>query len=44
METFGWRRRIAYIHAKFFAAFKWLGMRDEIHGHGRLLASLAGGR
>ena len=32
---------IAYSHASFFAAFKSLGMRDEINGHGRLLASLA---
>jgi maleate cis-trans isomerase len=32
---------IAYTHATFFAAFKALGLRDPIHGHGRLLASLA---
>jgi maleate cis-trans isomerase len=32
---------IAYTHATFFAAFKTLGLRDPIHGHGRLLASLA---
>ena len=32
---------IAYTHANFFAAFKALGLRDQIHGHGRLLASLA---
>jgi len=32
---------IAYTHANFFAAFKALGLRDRIHGHGRLLASLA---
>jgi maleate cis-trans isomerase len=32
---------IAYTHATFFAAFKALGLRDSIHGHGRLLASLA---
>jgi maleate cis-trans isomerase len=28
-------------HANFFTAFKALGIRDEIRGHGRLLASLA---
>jgi maleate cis-trans isomerase len=32
---------VAYTHASFFAAFKALGLRDPIHGHGRLLASLA---
>jgi len=32
---------IAYTHATFFAAFKALGLRDPIQGHGRLLASLA---
>ena len=32
---------IAYTHANFFAAFRRLGLRDPIHGHGRLLASLA---
>jgi maleate cis-trans isomerase len=32
---------IAYSHAAFFAAFKALGIRDPIRGHGRLLASLA---
>jgi maleate cis-trans isomerase len=32
---------IAYSHATFFAAFKVLGIKDPIHGHGRLLASLA---
>ena len=33
---------IAYTHAAFFAAFKALGLKDPIQGHGRLLASLAG--
>jgi maleate isomerase len=32
---------IAYSHAAFFAAFKALGIKDSIGGHGRLLASLA---
>jgi maleate isomerase len=32
---------IAYTHAAFFAAFKALGVKDPIQGHGRLLASLA---
>jgi maleate cis-trans isomerase len=32
---------IAYSHAAFFAAFKALGVKDPIWGHGRLLASLA---
>jgi maleate cis-trans isomerase len=32
---------IAYSHASFFIAFKALGIKDPIHGHGRLLASLA---
>ncbi len=32
---------IAYTHASFFVAFKTLGIRDPIRGHGRLLASLA---
>src|SRR5262249_49553259 len=31
---------IAYAHASFFVAFKALGIRDRISGHGRLLASL----
>lgn len=35
---------VAYTHANFFVAFRRLGVRDEIHGHGRLLASLANGR
>lgn len=34
---------VAYTHANFYLAFKTLGLRDEIKGHGRLLASLAGG-
>ena len=33
---------VAYAHATFYAAFKTLGIRDPIAGHGRLLASLAG--
>ena len=33
---------VAYTHANFFAAFRALGLRDAISGHGRLLASLAG--
>jgi maleate isomerase len=32
---------IAYSHAAFFAAFRTLGIKDPIQGHGRLLASLA---
>jgi maleate cis-trans isomerase len=32
---------IAYSHANFFVAFKTLDIHDRIHGHGRLLASLA---
>jgi maleate cis-trans isomerase len=32
---------ICYSHASFFAAFKTLGIKDRIDGHGRLLASLA---
>jgi hypothetical protein len=32
---------IAYTHASFFVAFKALGIRDMIRGHGGLLASLA---
>src|SRR5262249_27225968 len=32
---------IAYTHACFFVAFKALGLKDAIRGHGRLLASLA---
>ena len=31
---------IAYTHANFFAAFRTLGIKDRIRGHGRLLASL----
>lgn len=32
---------VAYAHATFYAAFKTLGITDEIKGHGRLLASLS---
>lgn len=32
---------VAYTHACFFIAFKVMGLSDTIHGHGRLLASLA---
>jgi maleate cis-trans isomerase len=32
---------IAYTHACFFIAFRAMSVRDPIHGHGRLLASLA---
>jgi maleate isomerase len=32
---------ISYSHASFFAAFKTLGIKEPIKGHGRLLASLA---
>ncbi len=32
---------ITYSHASFFMAFKTLGIKDRIAGHGRLLASLA---
>jgi maleate isomerase len=31
---------VAYAHASFFVAFKALGIKDPIAGHGRLLASL----
>jgi maleate isomerase len=34
---------IAYSHACFFVAFRAMGITDPIRGHGRLLASLAGG-
>jgi maleate cis-trans isomerase len=34
---------VAYSHASFFVAFKALGIKDPISGHGRLLASLAEG-
>lgn len=33
---------VAYAHATFHTAFKRLGIKDRIEGHGRLLASLAG--
>ena len=33
---------VAYTHACFFIAFRAMGLRDPIRGHGRLLASLAG--
>jgi len=32
---------VAYAHATFYVAFKTLGIRDAITGHGKLLASLA---
>lgn len=32
---------VAYTHACFFVAFRAMGLRDTIRGHGRLLASLA---
>jgi len=32
---------IAYTHANFFVAFRALGLKDQIRGHGRLLATLA---
>jgi maleate cis-trans isomerase len=32
---------VAYTHANFFVAFRALAITDSIHGHGRLLASLA---
>ena len=32
---------VAYTHAQFFVAFRALGIKDAIRGHGRLLASLA---
>ena len=32
---------VAYAHATFHSAFKRLGLRDRIAGHGRLLATLA---
>lgn len=32
---------ISYTHANFFTAFRSLGIRDAIHGHGSLLASLS---
>ncbi len=31
---------VAYTHAQFFVAFRALGLKDPIRGHGRLLASL----
>ncbi len=33
---------VAYTHANFFQAFRKLGIDEQIVGHGRLLASLAG--
>lgn len=32
---------VAYAHATFFCAFKRIGIKDRIVGHGRLLASLS---
>jgi maleate cis-trans isomerase len=32
---------VCYTHANFFAAFRTLGIKDAIRGHGRLLASLS---
>jgi len=32
---------VCYTHANFFAAFRTLGVKDPICGHGRLLASLS---
>lgn len=32
---------VCYTHANFFAAFRTLGIKDPIRGHGRLLASLS---
>jgi maleate cis-trans isomerase len=32
---------VAYTHAQFFVAFRTLGIKDSIRGHGRLLASLS---
>jgi maleate isomerase len=32
---------VSYTHANFFAAFRTLGIKDTIRGHGRLLASLS---
>lgn len=32
---------VSYTHANFFAAFRTLGIKDQIRGHGRLLASLS---
>ena len=32
---------VCYTHANFFAAFRTLGVKDPIRGHGRLLASLS---
>jgi maleate cis-trans isomerase len=32
---------VSYTHANFFAAFRALGIKDIIRGHGRLLASLS---
>jgi maleate isomerase len=34
---------VSYTHANFFAAFRTLGIKDAIRGHGRLLASLSEG-
>jgi len=44
MESASGVPAIAYTHASFFVAFKALGLKDPIRGHGRLLASLAEGR
>jgi maleate cis-trans isomerase len=41
LEKDGGKPVIAYTHANFFAAFRALGLRDRIRGHGQLLASLA---
>jgi maleate isomerase len=35
---------VCYTHANFFAAFRTLGIKDAIRGHGRLLASLSEAR
>jgi maleate cis-trans isomerase len=40
IETESNRPAIAYTHANFFAAFRALGLKDAIQGHGRLLALL----
>jgi maleate cis-trans isomerase len=41
LERASARPVVAYTHASFFVAFKALGIRDPIRGHGRLLASLS---
>ena len=41
LEEDSGKQVISYTHANFFTAFRALGIRDEIRGHGSLLASLS---